>query len=82
MLVGEVTYGDRFVARFEPGVDKKTSSLLISGWWWEKEVKPDTSMKKSLKDCFTGFLKYLGLNNIRVISNADDRNKIKWLETL
>ena len=29
-----VLHGDRFVARFEPGRDKRSGALLIKNWWW------------------------------------------------
>ncbi|MEK5397548.1 winged helix-turn-helix domain-containing protein [Paenibacillus sp. FSL K6-2859] len=28
-------YNDRFIARFEPVVDKKSQTLNIMNWWWE-----------------------------------------------
>lgn len=28
-------YGDRFVARIEPVLDRSTGALNVSGWWWE-----------------------------------------------
>jgi uncharacterized protein YcaQ len=30
-----VIYGDRFVARLDPGFDKKTRALTITNWWSE-----------------------------------------------
>ena len=34
-----ILYGDRFVARFEPGRDKKNGALIIKKWWWESGVE-------------------------------------------
>ena len=31
-----VTYGDQFVARFDPSFDKKKHLLTINNWWWEE----------------------------------------------
>lgn len=28
-------YNDRFIARFEPVMDKKSQTLNIMNWWWE-----------------------------------------------
>ncbi|WP_150267940.1 winged helix-turn-helix domain-containing protein [Paenibacillus tepidiphilus] len=33
--------GDRFVARLEPVMNKKTGVLTIAGWWWEPEEALD-----------------------------------------
>ena len=35
-----VLYGDRFVARCEPVMHRKTGCLEIKGWWWEDKA-PD-----------------------------------------
>ena len=41
-----VLLGDRFVARCEPVVDRRSKTLEIKGWWWES----DSSVKSSGRD--------------------------------
>ncbi len=55
-----VLYGDRFVARFEPRLDKKTGVLNILNWWWEPGIKPSEAMLQALNSCLRGFMSYLG----------------------
>jgi len=55
-----VLYGDRFVARAEPILDRKTRRLTIAGWWWESGVRPDATMKTALADSVAAFARYLG----------------------
>jgi uncharacterized protein YcaQ len=71
-----VLYGDRFIARFEPGFDKKTKTLVIKNWWWEAGVKPAKSMQRELAKCFRLFADYLGAVKVVIsrdaLGNADD----------
>ena len=61
-----ILYGDRFIARFEPGRDKKTNSLIIKNWWWEDGVEPDTEMRAALNDAFHSFANFLSVQNIQI----------------
>ncbi len=55
-----VLYGERFVARADLQMDRKTKTLAINNWWWEDGVKPDSAMRKSLKATIGEFGTYLG----------------------
>ncbi|HEX7712393.1 MAG TPA: winged helix DNA-binding domain-containing protein [Bacillota bacterium] len=70
-----VLYGDGFVARFEPGRDKKGKALMIKNWWWEPGVKRRQKMDRALGQCFQNFLNYLGAERIqmdkKVLAQAD-----------
>jgi hypothetical protein len=61
-----ILYGDRFVARFEPGRDKKTGSLLIKKWWWEAGITPSKKMQADLRACFKQFQGYLGTDRLQM----------------
>lgn len=61
-----VLYGDRFIARFEPGRDKKDKALVIKNWWWEPGVEPTAELKSALKDCFRRFIRYLGADRLQL----------------
>ncbi|WP_379151701.1 winged helix-turn-helix domain-containing protein [Paenibacillus sp. sgz5001063] len=45
-------YGDRFIARFEPVMDKKNGILNILHWWWE----PDTALSQEMIPAITAAL--------------------------
>lgn len=74
-----VLYGDRFVARFEPGYDKKSKILVIKNWWWEKELKPTKAMQRELASCFSRFAAYLGAKSI-LPGEGIQSNVTKWLD--
>jgi uncharacterized protein YcaQ len=74
-----ILYGDRFVARFEPGRDKASGALIVKNWWWEPDVAPSNRMKSALLDCFQGFLRYLGTDSLHVNRKAAQQAELDWL---
>jgi uncharacterized protein len=66
-----VLYGDRFIARFEPGRDKKNGALIIKNWWWEPDIHPTKKMYSSLNLCFRHFAEYLGAKEIKADSELN-----------
>lgn len=62
-----IIYGDRFVARFEPGFDRKTGIFTIKNWWWEDGVDTGSeAMLVALRECFSDFQTYLGAKEMLV----------------
>jgi uncharacterized protein YcaQ len=72
-----VLYGDRFVARFEPGRDKANSALVIKNWWWEPGITPSDELEAELRRCFEQFLTYLDSDALRVEGPA--ASELAWL---
>ncbi|MGD8968838.1 MAG: crosslink repair DNA glycosylase YcaQ family protein [Anaerolineae bacterium] len=75
-----ILYGDRFVARFEPGRDQSSGALVIENWWWEPEVAPSAAMRRQLLDSFRRFLSYLGTDTLRVDDRVVGRAGLEWLD--
>ena len=73
-----VLYGDRFIARFEPGRQKQ-GATEIKNWWWESGVNPSPEMHTALRDCFERFLGYLGTETIQVDKTLIKREGLDWL---
>ena len=74
-----VLYGDRFVARFEPGRDKKRATLTIRNWWWEEGVTPSPAMQAALIDCFRQFLVTLGRDKLSIDDRVTAQADLGWL---
>ena len=74
-----VLYGDRFVARFEPGKDKRQSRLCIKNWWWEPKIKTSERMRHSLRSCFKRFLAFLDLDELYIDHKLAKRADLEWL---
>jgi uncharacterized protein YcaQ len=70
-----VLYGDRFIARFEPGWDKKEKSLLIKGWWWEPSVEVSDEVIQAVQVCVARFMRFREAEALHVLPEA----KIDWL---
>ncbi len=76
-----VLYGDRFIARFDPGRDK-SGALQVQNWWWEDGVRPTKRMTAELQRCFRRFLRYLGAPALQVDPQLADRPDLQWLAEL
>jgi len=74
-----VLYGDRFVARFEPGRDKKNRTFIIKNWWWQEDIEKSEEMRNALQDCFQRFLRYLDTDAIEVDRALVQREGLDWL---
>ena len=77
-----ILYGDRFVARFEPGRGQDNGSLIIKNWWWESGVTPSAEMRAALQDCFERFLGYLGTDKIQIDKALAKQKDLDWLPKL
>jgi uncharacterized protein YcaQ len=77
-----ILYGDRFVARFEPGRDKKGEALTIQNWWWEPDARPTEELKAALRDCLARFLRFLGRESVRIEGEVAERADIGWLASV
>lgn len=75
-----ILYGDRFVARFEPGRDKESGALIIKNWWWEEGVTPSEGLHSALRDCFQRFLDYLGAPVLQIEAEALKGAGLAWLD--
>lgn len=74
-----VLYGDRFVARLDPGFDKKTRILTINNWWWEDGVNPDGQMIEALKRCLGDFMVYLDSEELKFSKTLLQKENLDWL---
>lgn len=60
-----VLYGDDFVARMDPKLDRKTQVLTINGWWWEAGVdSANGPMRRALARALRDFGRYLDAKDI------------------
>jgi hypothetical protein len=50
-------YGDRFVGRIEPRIDRKTGTLRILGLWWEDGFDPMADANPDFAGAFTDALR-------------------------
>ena len=77
-----ILYGDRFVARFDPGRDKESGGLIIKNWWWEEGVRVTKTMQVALLRCFKRFLRFLETDQVVIADDLLKREGLDWLEVL
>jgi uncharacterized protein YcaQ len=75
-----VLFGDKFIARFEPGWDKKTNTFIIKNWWWEPGVKCSQRMKEELNKCFKQFAEFLDAKVIKIEDSVIEISELEFLE--
>ncbi|NNG00872.1 MAG: winged helix-turn-helix domain-containing protein [Desulfobacteraceae bacterium] len=76
-----VLFGDTFVARVEPVMDRKTHTLVIHNWWWEDDVKFTKGLFHELTRCFREFMKFCGADTL-VVDPGANRYKMEWLQEI
>jgi len=59
-----ILYGDMFVGRIEPFL-QKDKTLEIKGFWLEKNTKLDSELRGALDSCLKNFKKYLMADRVK-----------------
>lgn len=77
-----VLYGDGFVARLDPGFDKKARTLIINNWWWEDGIEPDQHMVNALIGCLADFMVYLDAQELKFSKRLLKKGNLDWLGEL
>ncbi len=77
-----VMYGDRFIARFEPGRNKDSGALVIQNWWWERGVSPSKTMGLELTRCFKRFLRFLGTDHLQIDERLNGQEELNCLKDI
>jgi len=67
-----VLFGDRFVARCEPKLDKRTRSLTILSWHWEPGEALTDELAEALREAWSHFVAYLGAGRSIVAAEGVD----------
>ena len=72
-------YGDSFIGRFEPVVDREKNTLVLDNWWWEPGIKLTQKMTNALARCFCDFVQFLNVSNVS-LANSLTKDTFKWTE--
>jgi len=61
-----VLYGDRFVGRIEPRIDRKAGVLRVLGLWWEKGISPrgDGDLRRALDSALEAHRQFAGVKKV------------------
>jgi uncharacterized protein len=72
-------YGDRFVARFEPVMDKKSRTLNIMNWWWEAGEALTPGLTVALGKAITTLARCLGAESVHFPPDVTAKSGLKEL---
>jgi uncharacterized protein YcaQ len=50
-----VLYGEHFIARFEPQLERKSRKFRVKGWWWEENIPKDKTLLQALSAALEQF---------------------------
>ena len=61
-----ILYGDRFVGRIEPRIDRKADVLRVLGLWWEKGFSPrrDATLRSALEAALEAHRQFAGVKKV------------------
>jgi hypothetical protein len=61
-----ILFGDRFVGRIEPRIDRERRSVEILGLWWEDGFAPTRAegFVEMMRDAFTAYLRFAGAERL------------------
>ena len=61
-----ILYGDRFVGRIEPRIDRKSDVLRVLGLWWEKGFSPrrDARLRSALEAALEAHRQFAGVKKV------------------
>jgi uncharacterized protein YcaQ len=76
-----VLYGDRFIARIEPRLDRKTNTLHILGFWWEAGIQPTNAINTALAKCLKDFMHTISAQSLEIAPHLRKDKTLSWLKS-
>lgn len=78
-----VIYGERFVARMDPALDRDNGVFTVRNWWWQDGIDTqDDAMRAALADALREFVRYLGAEEITFGKEAMKKAMMKLISTM
>ncbi len=73
-----ILFGERFVGRFEPRVDRASKTLRILGIWWEEGFSPRTAdgFVPSMRDALRAYMQFVGAIRVEWLPQTAGAGKL------
>ena len=73
-----ILFGDRFVGRMEPRIDRDRASVEVLGAWWEDGFAPDRSdgFVDAMRDALHAYARFAGAGRIEWAANLDPEKRL------
>ena len=75
-------YGDRFVARIEPVMDKKSGILTIINWWWELGESLSPELTLAIRDAMISLARCVRANSVQFLPEVVTKSGLQELITM
>ncbi|MCL6602930.1 MAG: winged helix DNA-binding domain-containing protein [Paenibacillus sp.] len=72
-------YGDRFVARIEPVMDKKSGILTIINWWWELGESLSPELTLAIRDAMISLARCVRANSVQFLPEVVTKSGLQEL---
>src|SRR5262249_51782131 len=73
-----ILFGDRFVGRFEPRLDRKESVLRILGTWWESGFAPRQAdgFVPQMRQALKAYMRFVGAKKVEWLPAASAAGRL------
>ena len=73
-----IVFGDRFVGRIEPRIDRDEARVEIIGTWWEDGFTPDDAdgFVEAMRDALCAYVRFAGAGDIEWAAHLDHEKRL------
>jgi hypothetical protein len=73
-----ITFGDRFVGRIEPRIDRERDCVEVAGLWWEDGFVPGRAegFADALREALRAYLRFAGVNRLEWATHLADERRM------
>jgi len=73
-----ITFGDRFVGRIEPRIDRDGARVDVLGAWWEDGFAPDRAdgFGDAMRDALRAYLRFAGADRLEWAAHLDTEQRL------
>ena len=73
-----IVFGDRFVGRIEPRIDRDQGRVEVLGIWWEDGFEPDRAdgFVDAMRDALAAYLRFAGASDLEWATHLDRERRL------
>ena len=73
-----ITFGDRFVGRIEPRIDRERDCVEVVGLWWEAGFQPGGAQGfvDAMRDALGAYLRFAGVDRLEWATHLADEGRL------
>ena len=73
-----IVFGDRFVGRIEPWIDRERTTVEVLNVWWEDGFEPDRAdgFVDAMRDALRAYMRYAGAGDLEWATHLDRERRL------